>query len=427
MTRRDPGTGTIIHLPNGRYRVQYDAGPDPDTGRRRRVSATGRTRSEARRLAQARLTALDATDPTGITLGEWLDQWLDTAIRPRKAPNTTHAYETRIRLTINPAIGRIRLDRIRPSHIRIAENRAAGPATMAMTHSILTTALRAAVAEGLLDHNPTDTVEPPERAIPDHRFLNPDQARLLINHEPDPMWRLIWRILFTLGLRVGEAAAIRPDSLGHMDDTPTLTIGWQIARLPHITDPTGLPHGMEAEHLTGSLWMTRPKTRAGLRTIPLDPGLAASLTAWAASAATPANQPMFRSRRGRPLDREAVRNAWNRALDRIGHPHIPVHSTRHTAATGMMRLGMPDAWRRLIIGHSSIDTTDRVYSHTSATDLASMIQSMAGLFTGDAPEDDGTAPGHPPAAGPTPSTPTPNSTGLPDATADPTAPHGPAS
>lgn len=123
-SRREKGTGGITRMKDGRYRAYLTITPDPADGSRRRVSAVGRTRTQALDRAKARARDIEAgrTDPKAVpTVGEWLDQWVTDAIEPRRAPNTTRSYRTRIRIDIRPLIGAIRLDMIRPSHIRRIE------------------------------------------------------------------------------------------------------------------------------------------------------------------------------------------------------------------------------------------------------------------------------------------------------------------
>ena len=111
--RREKGTGGITRMKDGRYRAYLTITPDPADGSRRRVSAVGRTRTQALDRAKARARDIEAgrTDPKAVpTVGEWLDQWVTDAIEPRRAPNTTRSYRTRIRIDIRPLIGAIRLD-----------------------------------------------------------------------------------------------------------------------------------------------------------------------------------------------------------------------------------------------------------------------------------------------------------------------------
>lgn len=123
--RREKGSGGITRLANGKYRAFVETTPDPGDGSRRRVSATGRTKSEALRKARDKALRPDMGMTTGgnATVAEWMDHWVDEVIEPRRAPNTTKSYRTRIRMDITPVIGAVPLDRLRPSHVRMVENR----------------------------------------------------------------------------------------------------------------------------------------------------------------------------------------------------------------------------------------------------------------------------------------------------------------
>ncbi|PLS30929.1 integrase [Bifidobacterium margollesii] len=271
--RRDNGTGTLIRLDNGRWRAFVNMEPDPD-GNRRRVSATGATRSEALNRARAKADdqrRLDgATTADMPTVGEWCRTWVETIVRPRKSPNTYRVYEQRIRCGIIPAIGTIRLDRLRPSHaldLERRELRRHAAATARLTHVVLKEACDAAVRERLIDVNPLYAMEPVAQDVVSRPILDPEQAARVIRMEPDAQWRLIWRLLLTCGMRVGELGAITPESVVEQRGVICLEITWQLKNFPHVADRSDLPRGFEARHVVGHYWLTRPKTRAGFRLI----------------------------------------------------------------------------------------------------------------------------------------------------------------
>ena len=94
--RREKGSGGITRLANGKYRAFVETTPDPGDGSRRRVSATGRTKSEALRKARDKALRPDMgmTPGGNATVAEWMDHWVDEVIEPRRAPNTTKSYRT---------------------------------------------------------------------------------------------------------------------------------------------------------------------------------------------------------------------------------------------------------------------------------------------------------------------------------------------
>lgn len=389
--RREKGTGGITRMKDGRYRAYLTITPDPSDGTRRRVSAVGRTRTQALERARAKARDMEAgrIGPKDMpAVGEWLDQWVTDAIEPRRAPNTTRSYRTRIRIDIRPLIGETRLDMVRPSHIRRIENRIlAGdpddglgprsPKTADVTLSILRTAYDDAMAEGIVTHNPVrmaDRIETEEDELP---MLSPVEAAKLIRMEPDRKWRLMWRLLFVTGMRLGETLAISRDEIIERDGVTCLNVEWQ---LKEFEKDVVIPPGYRARHLEGRLWLTRPKTRRGRRLIPLPHDLAMELKAYTMTVDVPDDMPVLQSKRCRPFSRDAVRNAWIRALDGAGLPHVRIHSARHTNATILAMNGVPDLVRKSLIGHSDIATTDAVYTHVDTKALAGAIDGVERLI-----------------------------------------------
>ena len=241
-TRRDKGAGAITKLGNGRYRAFVELSPDPADGSRRRTSATGRTRTEALNNARAKARRIEE-DITLVdeppTVNEWMRRWIDEIVTPRRAPNTTRSYRFRIEHDITPVIGAVRMDRLKPAHIRLVErhclegNPAKGiqgksPATAALTHTVLSEACKAAVAEGIIRSNPVDAVE--KNRVPPAQIatLTPGQAAMLIHAETDPRWSIIWRLLFIAALREGEALGVTRNEIVRSDGLPCLLVEWQL-------------------------------------------------------------------------------------------------------------------------------------------------------------------------------------------------------
>ena len=74
--------------------------------------------------------------------------------------------------------------------------------------------------------------------------------------------------------------------------------------------------------------------------------------------------------RGTTLTYDKYRNRFNKVMTRLGMTHRP-HETRHTFSTLAKAYNMRDNVRRLIIGHSIVDFTDRVYTHPLLEELQS--------------------------------------------------------
>jgi integrase len=111
-----------------------------------------------------------------------------------------------------------------------------------------------------------------------------------------------------------------------------------------------------------------PKTRYGIRQVPLSPGLARQL--WKRLATAEDDALVFATSTGAPLDRSklyaAVRAAGERA--EIEWP-VGLHTFRHSCASIMFRRGVPKEAIRRLLGHHSWDFTAGTYLHLGDDDL----------------------------------------------------------
>ena len=119
MARRANGEGSIWRRQDGR-RVG-SAYARISGGGRKRVHIYARTRAEARE----RLTTLQRDVDRGVTvpaqswaLGDYLQHWLTTVVRPNRMPKTYQGYELAVRNHIVPVLGRKRLSRLSVTDVR---------------------------------------------------------------------------------------------------------------------------------------------------------------------------------------------------------------------------------------------------------------------------------------------------------------------
>ena len=135
--------------------------------------------------------------------------------------------------------------------------------------------------------------------------------------------------------------------------------------------------GFEHLRLHGRLCLTRPKTSASLRVIPIPQHLAGQLAAHRDATATrPSPHALVWSTpTGQPIPAGTDLDAWYAALARAGLPPVPLHSARHTTATLLMDLGIDVTVIQAILGHAAPLTT-RGYQHA---DLAMSRTALARL------------------------------------------------
>ena len=100
--------GHIRQRSPGSWELRYDFGTDPATGKRRVATATVRgdrkaAEKELRRLLHTMDTG-EHVDPTRLSVGQWLEQWLET-VRAEVAPKTHERYGEIVRNFLIPQLG----------------------------------------------------------------------------------------------------------------------------------------------------------------------------------------------------------------------------------------------------------------------------------------------------------------------------------
>lgn len=109
------------------------------------------------------------------------------------------------------------------------------------------------------------------------------------------------------------------------------------------------------------------------RVTPLAPSTAAVLRTWSAERAGLRGDPLFPTRQGRPLGREAIAKLVAKHV-RVAQEACPSlctkvvtpHTLRHTAAMALLHAGVDTTVIALWLGHEQVDTTS-IYLHADLT------------------------------------------------------------
>ena len=154
LRRRSKGTWLIT--------LEFGYVRDPTTGTSKRIQKYT-TFHGTKPQAQDTLTDLlhDATHGTFIepdkrTVAEWLDEWVELAIKPpRRTPRAYETYRSVIACHLTPALGNRRLQGLRVLDIEamVAEKSALAPATLDKILTVLGSALKAAERSQLVARN----------------------------------------------------------------------------------------------------------------------------------------------------------------------------------------------------------------------------------------------------------------------------------
>lgn len=342
----------------------------PVAGKRQQMFRRGfKTKKEAKAaqaIVEADVERRCFVRPVRGTVEEYLTETWLPARRVNLRPSTVHGYEKVIRIRIVPHIGQAQLSSLDAATLERLyatlltsgglEGRALSPKTVANTAGVLSIALRDAVRLRLLPHNVANDARLPSRAHQEMTAWTEAEASAFLDAVAGERLFPIWRLMLATGMRRGELCGLR----------------WSDVDLASRTITIASTRVVAARVETGA-----PKTRAGARTVSLDSLTAAALAAWRRQQT---EERLFMGAgwrdhglvlvdpAGEPPHPETVSRWWREAVARASARPIRLHDARHTAATIMLRSGVPLKVVSQRIGHADVAVTMRVYQHVTTQD-----------------------------------------------------------
>jgi len=101
--------GSIRQRSKGSWEICIDVGRDPATGKRLRhfESVRGNKKEAQKRLAELMVSIEKGsyTKPKGLTVGKWLEDWLNGYVTANCAPRTLDSYRSEIENHITRSLG----------------------------------------------------------------------------------------------------------------------------------------------------------------------------------------------------------------------------------------------------------------------------------------------------------------------------------
>jgi integrase len=371
------------------------------TGKRRRKYVSSRDYATAvRKLRALRREAEEGDLATGaLTVDKWITHWLDDIAAARVRPRTLDTYRGYVTRYISPSLGKRRLDKVTPQHIRAlhASMSHLSPTTTRQAHAIVVKAFSDARREGHKALDVGDRMDPPRKAASDRQALSVPQAITLLRYVDGKPYGSRWAAALLMGARQGECLGLEWDRVDLTSGVADLS--WQLQRLPHRHGCDGkcgrkragncparelaVPKGFEHRIVAGGLVMTRPKSQAGVRLVPLIPVMVRAL-----EQLPHRDGFVWRRDDGRPVDPKDDSAAWHRALSGAGLPDMPLHSARHTTATLLRTVGTDMATVEQVMGHASAAAT-AAYLHMDLTLARAGYERMGALLALDRPAIEG--------------------------------------
>jgi integrase len=213
--KRGNGEGTYKKRKDGRWEAQYTVYTPSGT---RRKSVYGRTKAEVVVKLRKVLSDLDSGvvfDAENLTLGEYLDRWLEGSVRGSVWHTTYRDYAGHVRNHIAPELGRLKLAKLTSAHVQALYRKKIDSGLSARTvnyiHATLHKALEQAVKWRLIPYNVSDGVTKPRQEKRETEALTIEQVFTFLKtaHKAGDRFEALYAVAALTGMRPGELLALR--------------------------------------------------------------------------------------------------------------------------------------------------------------------------------------------------------------------------
>jgi len=366
--RNAQGGGSIRQRKDGTWEARYTTGRDPGTGKQVQKSVYGKTQKEVRqKLALATVEIDDGTyiESSKLSIGAWLDIWLQEYVEPAVKPSTRHSYTRICGYYIKPQLGAIKLTALSTHAIqkfyndllKESDTKAGLSAkTVKGIHGVLHKALSQAIKLGYLRTNPTESCTLPRLTKKEIKPLDEGQIadfiKAIQNHEYETIYTLT---LFT-GMRQSEVLGLRWECVDF--EKGVLTVNAQLLR----------------DYNKGGGYFMSTVKNDKMRTISPAPYVMAMLQqqkqkqlemrrhaadAWADT------DFVFTNEIGQHLKHVTVYKNYKRIVTAMGLSTARFHDLRHSYAVAAIRSGDDIKTVQENLGHHTAAFTLDVYGHVT--------------------------------------------------------------
>ncbi len=367
--RRGNNEGSITRRKDKLWQGAVIVGYNAD-GKSVRKFYYGKTRKEVQEKindATNRVKNGTYTEPSKLTLGEWIRNWLDNYMKHSLRPTTWESYDEQFRNHISPALGVKRLTQVRTSDLqtlytaklegRRLDSKAGGLSATSVRyiHRIIHNSLEQAKREGLIAINPANAVRLPKQEQPEIQSLDTAGVGTLLAAAKESRHYPAFLLALASGVRRGELLALRWQDINF--DAGTINITRGLVRTKQ------------------GLLFQEPKTKLSKRTISIPPDVMAELKAHKRRQAAEIlawgehykkNDLAFACEDGNIIDPQNFVRHFKGILKKAGLPHIKFHALRHTYAVLSLQEGVSIKTLQENLGHHKASFTLDVYGGVTA-------------------------------------------------------------
>ncbi len=396
MARREKGEGSLYQAKDKSWVFQYSVDGKRKTKRFRR-KADAKAFMAALTVGQTEISVeqpLAAGPQKGepITVGEWMDRWLEKYAKPTVKLSTYCSYEQLIRSHVKPQIGDRYINTMTGEDLQdfFNERRAQGnlkrkgglsTKTLTNLRNMMHLAFGQAVKNRLLTENLVEGVRLPKAEKNEMRVLDrEEQTRLILaaRRAPEPAAFGIIFDLFT-GLRMGELCGLRWENVDM--EGRSFKVCETRNRLRNFDDSVETSTSVETVKST--------KTDNSRRTVFIMDGLYQDFLDYQAiqmsiQKQNPGYNPdgyVFCQENGQPYEPRTYQDLFKRCVRQAGIPDANFHSLRHTFATRALEQGMDVVTLSRLLGHATPSVTLDKYGHALNDHKRASVEKLGGVYS----------------------------------------------
>lgn len=360
--RRPNGDGMVRKRSDGRWEARIIVGHKEDGKLIFRSVFAKKQGDLMKKLAElkAHYAGVDLTEDSSMTLGEWLEKWMEEYKKPILRPSTYVGYSKDIANHIVPYLGHKKLTQLKTAEIQkhynrlletgrlknIGKGKGLANATVRGIHMILREALDSAVREGIIPKNPADGTSPPKVRRQEKQVLTKDQIETFMKLiEGDEEWYDFFYTEIITGMRQGEICGLRWEDFDKEKGTLRVARSVDFVNKELVVGETKTEDGTRTIYLPDSLWRLLQERQK------------VACSEWIFPNLLKAEWPLNPSRAYRQL---------KKLLEKGGLPNIRFHDLRHTFTSHAANSGIAPKTLSEIVGHTKASFTLDTYAHVTS-------------------------------------------------------------
>jgi len=360
-----------------------------------------RALAKVRRLERQRDDGVVVKPGRAWTVERWLIHWLENVARPSVRYKPYLGYRTAVYQHLIPGLGAHRIDRVQPEHFEklYARMQARGlkPGTAHQVHRTARTAFGEAFKRGHIARNPVALAKPPRVEDAEVDPFEADEIDRILTLALRLKWSRLHEPSKTLEIMKGlqrqtwQHGCAGPHACGaryHKTKPCPKNCKRHQRACPPPCPPDCTSHARWCpERRHGGLVEVEVKSSAGRRGIALPDQLFKLIIAHRElqhrereHAGTEWHEGgwIFAQPNGKPTDPRRDQHEWKALLKEAGVREARLHDARHTAATTLLLLGVPERAVMDVMGWSNSAMVKR-YAHVTARlrrDIADRLNSF---------------------------------------------------